>query len=521
MSNTDVVGIAPFGSDDGVVYYEEKIGSKGDITKENMCRLRDEEDEDMESVGSEGETTESEANGPKPYAKLRRFGQEGADAGSDKMDLKDGEDEEISSGKKKNDGEANKMPKNAKSKPAQNIRKRKAEGPPMQDADIAAFWKGRTKSQIAQLLDYDRVPEAVQNVMAVQLIKWQTVILKASVDSGAKEFGAGQASANYPESTTVTDTRMKHRKSSMKAPTSEVEPGSRHHIELLADQHGQGLLESKFQDDVSFVHRSITLFHPLSEMLVADLQVLLEDYVLPIQIQKENHTGMDIPENIWQNASLLHYTRSANKWLPVMRKLSYVRLAEHVNNAEKILTGTGNPINVAKKAAYSEYIKACYTSHAAYLAAEMTGQDKKERSLLAKEKMQGGKYSYLVEKFGIGALLIWPTELDSKPSIGDWSICRMRTLVDSISAVDLAGGGELLSLTKFISGWLEKLLFGTISIQTVKKMMHTYRVKHGISTVDTAIEEEKPSCDEVIEGVINSLPSQIARQPPLVKGRMS
>lgn len=118
------------------------------------------------------------------------------------------------------------------------------------------------------------------------------------------------------------------------------------------------------------MHRSIWLFHPLSELLVADVQSILEDYVLPLQSQQESKTGMNIPEDIWQNVSLLKYVRSVNEWLLVVKKLSDVRLAEHVNSAEKILMGTGNPRNVAKKAAYTEYIRAGYTSHEAYLAAE-------------------------------------------------------------------------------------------------------------------------------------------------------
>jgi hypothetical protein len=51
-----------------------------------------------------------------------------------------------------------------------------------------------------------------------------------------------------------------------------------------------------------------------------------------------------------------------------MKGPSYVRLAEHINSVEKRLTGAGNSINVTKKAAYTEYIKVCYTSHVAYLA---------------------------------------------------------------------------------------------------------------------------------------------------------
>jgi hypothetical protein len=305
------------------------------------------------------------------------------------------------------------------------------------------------------------------------------------------------------------DPKTKHVVGSVERRISGAELGSRGHIEQLADKHGQGILETKFQDDVSFVHNSIKLFHPISELLISHVHSLLQDYVLPVQIQQVNETGMEIPESIWQNASLLRYTRSTNKWLPVMKKLSYVKLAQHVNSSEKKLTGAGNPINVAKKAAYAQYIKACYTSEAVYMAAAVKGEDAKERSLLQKEKMQGQKYLYLVDKFGLGALVIWPTQLDSKPSIADWSVCRMRSLVDAIAAVDLANGSKLMTLTRFISGWIEKLLFGQMDIISVQNMMHAYHEKHGIAMVEPAFIEEKISCNETIEHVIQTLPPVI------------
>jgi hypothetical protein len=306
------------------------------------------------------------------------------------------------------------------------------------------------------------------------------------------------------------NSKMKHVVGSIVKRSLDVEMGSREHVEQLADQHGGGILEYKFQDDVSFVHSSIKLFYPCSEFLVSHVHSLLQDYVLPLQIQQVNKTGMEIPEAIWQNASMLRYTRSPNKWLPVMKKLSYVKLAQHVNSAEKMLTGAGNPINVAKKAAYAHYIRACYTSEAAYLAAVETGEDAKERRLLQKEKMQGQKFLYLVDRYGLGALAIWPSQLDSKPSVADWSVCRMRSLVDVVSGVDMASGSKLMTLTKFISGWIEKLLFGQMQISTVQNLMETYREKCGMTLVEQLSIEDKLSCDETIHNVIQTLPPVIS-----------
>jgi hypothetical protein len=59
------------------------------------------------------------------------------------------------------------------------LKKRKAEDPSsMADEEVHAFWRGKTKAQIAQLLDPKRVPKVVQHILASQPVQWENMSLK-------------------------------------------------------------------------------------------------------------------------------------------------------------------------------------------------------------------------------------------------------------------------------------------------------------------------------------------------------
>lgn len=49
------------------------------------------------------------------------------------------------------------------------------------------------------------------------------------------ESDTEKAASNYAKSSTLIDLKMKHKKGSSKAPTSNLELGTRYYIEFLAD----------------------------------------------------------------------------------------------------------------------------------------------------------------------------------------------------------------------------------------------------------------------------------------------
>jgi hypothetical protein len=154
-------------------------------------------DTDMENRDSDGDITEEEAA---PYQKLPNSSRGDVEMNNDQESKSGDEDEEMLEEPMPQDEDQDgdkdkgkprrkayktavkdkKQPKIPKTKlfPAPS-RKRKAESaPPMTDAEIIDFWRGKTKAQLSQLLDPKRVPKVVKSVMVLQPIQWESMSAK-------------------------------------------------------------------------------------------------------------------------------------------------------------------------------------------------------------------------------------------------------------------------------------------------------------------------------------------------------